>query len=727
MRSMLRFPISVAAMVTLVGGLTASALFAERLSSEEHADETRFLEQSADARLNAFQNGLNEALGALSTVNQLFVTVDSVSRKQFHIFTQPLLKRHPYVHAFAFQRVNSTAEKPADETDIRLHYPNFAITEFSDGRLMPADAQRDYHVVDYIEPVWNNEAAPEFDTSSAPNVKQAIDAATATGNATSTSLFHLRQEADSQRGFVVIMPVYRNGVSPLAPTARRDAVIGHTTAVFRADKLVEKTLARAGLLNTDAINIRMYAGGTPVEENLAFRSEQVNAVPKQAPWLPHWIFEHEDHLVVSRSFEVANVPWHMVVSTSPGIIGGSHVTSWLVLIGGSLITLFASAYLQSLARRTAELGQANALLSEDIAARQRIEQALRESEDRFQRLAAMSSDWYWEQDADLRITKITGDHILDLATDRLIGKALWELPFEATEVDWDAHQALVMKRQPFSDIEYKVQRSNGNVHWIVINGEPLFDAGGNFIGYRGTAKDLTARKEAELALRQSQQELRELTAHQEWVKEDERKRIAREIHDDLGQNLLALRIDVSMLDAATAVRYPDLNASIKAVLAQIDNTMKSVRAIINNLRPSVLDLGLQAAIEWQVQQFRNRAAIPCSLIIEQHDFDGMLDEETATSVFRIVQESLTNISRHAYASHAEITMRHENGTLIITIADNGVGAFPGNQRKPRSFGLIGIRERIHRLGGELEVESRPGQGTLLTFSIPVSEAQAVAA
>lgn len=691
MRAFLPFPVSMAALVTLVGGLAASGLLAAWLSSAEHDEEANFLEHIADVRRNAFQHGLNDALDALVTVNQLFTTVDAVSRKQFHDFTQPLLKRHPYVHAFAFQHA-------ADETV--------------------------YHVVDSIEPTRDREAIFGIHAAAAPYLDQAIDAATATGSASATSLFRLQQETGSQSGFVVVMPVFRRDASPMDAAGRRNAVLGHTSAVFRADDLVAKTLGGAGLLDSAGIDIRVYAGGPPVEQNLAFRNDGTRNTPAPALLMPRWLFKLLDRkeISTSRSFEAAGVQWHMLVSSPSGALGDSHARSWMVLVAGSLITLLAAAYLQSLTRRAAELARANALLSEDIAARERAERALRESEERFHRLADLSSDWYWEQDADLRLTVVSGERIIGFTlTEHLLGKALWELPFEAEEVDWAAHKERVKSRQPFTDVEYKVQEVSGRVRWIVVNGEPLFDMSGVFIGYRGTAKDLTARKEAELALRQSQRELRELTAHQERVKEDERKRIAREIHDDLGQNLLALRIDVSMLDAATAKTEPVLNGKIRAVLTQIDSTMKSIRAIINNLRPSVLDLGLQAAIEWQVQQFRSRNGIPCSLVVDQDDFDALLDEESATSVFRIVQESLTNISRHAYASRAEITMRRDGNMLVITIGDDGVGTFPGNQRKPRSFGLIGIRERIHRMNGQFTVDSRPGHGTLLTISIAIKE------
>jgi len=727
LRALLPFPVSIAALVTLIGGLAASGVVSAWLTSAEHDEELHFLEHIADVRLNAFQNGLNEALNALATVNQLFMTVDSVSRTQFRVFTQPLLQRHPYVHAFAFQRAGPGAEQSAN-TDQRRPPQNFTVADFWSGRPAPANGILNYYLVDYIEPSRSRDVLFGINAAATPHLGKAIENATTSGSATATSLFRLVQDTGSQSGFVVVMPVFKRDASPADAATRKAMVLGHTSAVFRASDLVAQTLGRAGLLDTAGIDIRVYAGGPPLEQNLTFRNDG-RAACEPAFFVPRWLFQLFDRedVTVSRSFEAAGVQWHMLVSSPSGAIAGSHTRSWLVLLAGSLFSLLAAAHLQSLTRRAAELSRANTLLSEDIIARERVERALRESEERFHRLADLSSDWYWEQDADHRLTVVSGMRIIGFAPKEPHGNALWDLPFEAEEVHWAVHRELIASRRPFTDVEYKVRDSNGRSRWIAVNGEPVFDELGNYLGYRGTAKDLTARKEAELALRQSQGELRELTAHQERVKEDERKRIAREIHDDLGQNLLALRIDVSMLDTATAKAHPALNKKIRAVLAQIDSTMKSVRAIINNLRPSVLDLGLTAAIEWQVQQFRTRNAIPCDLIIDSDDFDALLDEESATSIFRIVQESLTNISRHAYASRAEITLSRNGNMLILTIGDDGVGTFPGNQRQPRSFGLIGIRERIHRLNGEFRVDSRPGHGTRLTISIAIKKACTAAA
>lgn len=229
--------------------------------------------------------------------------------------------------------------------------------------------------------------------------------------------------------------------------------------------------------------------------------------------------------------------------------------------------------------------------------------------------------------------------------------------------------------------------------------------------------EIEERKKAENALRQSQATLRELAAYQERIREDERKRIAREIHDELGQNLLALRLDVSALHARAGDRHPLLQERATAALDYIDTTMKSIRSIMNNLRPSVLDLGLPAAIEWQMRQFERRTGVPCELHMND---DGIeVPEAQATAVFRILQESLNNIGRHARATRVRIALEIERQQLHFSISDNGIGMYPGDRRKVRRFGLIGIQERITMLGGELEIDSTPGRGTVLQITIPM--------
>ena len=222
-------------------------------------------------------------------------------------------------------------------------------------------------------------------------------------------------------------------------------------------------------------------------------------------------------------------------------------------------------------------------------------------------------------------------------------------------------------------------------------------------------------------LRESQQLLRHLGAHREHVKEEERKRIAREIHDELGQSLLALRIDVSRLQARAGNPNSSLRQRAGAALQQLDLTIQSVRGIINNLRPAVLDLGLHAAIEWQIKDFKRRSGIECELIGGGADFDISLGEERAIALFRVLQEALANIVRHARASRATVELRRADGMLLMHISDDGAGMDTAAVRKAGSFGLLGMRERISYLQGQLAIDSAPGKGTTLTVSIPLAD------
>jgi signal transduction histidine kinase len=232
------------------------------------------------------------------------------------------------------------------------------------------------------------------------------------------------------------------------------------------------------------------------------------------------------------------------------------------------------------------------------------------------------------------------------------------------------------------------------------------------------AQEMTSElRESQTRLQLSHQKLRRLADHAYQIKELERKRIAREIHDDLGQSLLALRIEAELLAGRTQGTHNHLNTRARSTLQQIDTTIRSVRQIINDLRPTVLDLGLSAAVEWQVDQFQKRTGIQCE-IRDDHG-ETALPDHCATAFFRILQESLTNIVRHANATHVKVELRLNGGWLSLTIRDNGCGLPPGGRNKYESFGLVGIEERIAILGGTCAVFSEPGGGTTVIVSAPV--------
>jgi len=356
-----------------------------------------------------------------------------------------------------------------------------------------------------------------------------------------------------------------------------------------------------------------------------------------------------------------------------------------------------------------------AMFSSFTASRSREAKKLYEARE----LAELSSDWSWTQDEDFRFVGAMDGAKTGLAPS-IVGRTRWQLPVDPDGADWAAHRALLEAHQPFKDFEYKLVAGRMAGQWISTSGKPQFGADGKFTGYRGTTRVITERKLAEETLRRSQSELRQLAAHQEMVKENERARIARDIHDELGQNLLVLRLDVVRMAASAQLDAP-AKEQLQAVLGQIDTTIKNVRNIINDLRPSVLDLGLHAAIEWQAKEFERCSGISCEVHIDHAEF--ALDEQLATAMFRSVQESLSNIIRHAQARQVWIDMRRKDDLLHMTISDDGVGDQAKRGRKENSLGLIGIEERMHALGGKFSRISEPDQGMTIMLSIPVDAAE----
>jgi PAS domain S-box-containing protein len=234
-------------------------------------------------------------------------------------------------------------------------------------------------------------------------------------------------------------------------------------------------------------------------------------------------------------------------------------------------------------------------------------------------------------------------------------------------------------------------------------------------------QEVAERKRTEAALHESRDQLRKLAEHLETVKEDERKRIARDIHDELGQNLLALRIDISMLSARTGERHARLHQRVSGVLENLDTTIRSVRGIMNELRPAVLDLGLQAAMEWQAAEFRKRTGMTCALTLPDEATFATITSDLAIVLFRGMQEALSNVRRHAHASHVDIVLAARGGRLVFSVADNGIGIAPHQRGKSESFGLIGMAQRVAALSGSFEVSQYvPGGGCTLTlgFDLP---------
>jgi len=240
---------------------------------------------------------------------------------------------------------------------------------------------------------------------------------------------------------------------------------------------------------------------------------------------------------------------------------------------------------------------------------------------------------------------------------------------------------------------------------------------------RRSVRYAIARKSAEAQLQESRQRLRALTARIQEAREEERTVIAREIHDELGQSLTALKMDVSWLQTRlSSCRQMDvapLNQKTETMLPLIDGLIGSVQRISSDLRPSVLDdLGLVSAIEWYVSQFRERTDLDVELALPEDDV--ALDSGQATALYRVLQETLTNVVRHASATRIEVSLHIAADGLFMEVKDNGRGILPEQVRDSKSLGLLGMRERLSTFGGKLLVHGERGQGTVVTVTMPVS-------
>jgi len=232
-------------------------------------------------------------------------------------------------------------------------------------------------------------------------------------------------------------------------------------------------------------------------------------------------------------------------------------------------------------------------------------------------------------------------------------------------------------------------------------------------------QEITERKRAEEQLKKSEENLRSLAARLQLVREEERVRISREIHDELGQALTGLKMEVSEVMKRLPQDQRNLAGKVEPALSLIDDIIHVVRKIASGLRPTVLDeLGLPAAIEWQTKEFRKRTGIRCEISMPGEV--PVLDQERSIAAFRIFQELLTNVARHANATRVDIEMYFESGTLILSVNDNGKGVAEASVRSPKSLGLLGIRERILPFGGRMEIAGSRNKGTRAKVSIPLS-------
>jgi signal transduction histidine kinase len=258
---------------------------------------------------------------------------------------------------------------------------------------------------------------------------------------------------------------------------------------------------------------------------------------------------------------------------------------------------------------------------------------------------------------------------------------------------------------------------DGEVRWVNLRCCPRKMPQG--VQWEGMMFNITERKLAEIEVIRSQQQLRELSDHIQDVREQERLSLAREVHDDMGSMLTAIKMDIAWLSTRLMNQEPALKEKIKDVENLVTRCAAAASNISRNLRPSALDcFGIVAAIEVEASEFEQRTGITC--LLDTVDEGVAVPPNIAITLFRIFQEALNNIMKHAQASKVRILIHNRINSVELTVSDNGCGLNEPDRHKPRSFGLRGIQERVARFAGEVRISSKPGQGTTIAVSIPQS-------
>ncbi len=367
------------------------------------------------------------------------------------------------------------------------------------------------------------------------------------------------------------------------------------------------------------------------------------------------------------------------------------------------------------------------MVTNDITELKRAEDAVHESEERFRQLTENIREVFWLNTPDL-----SESLYISPAYESIWGRtreSLRQNPRSFLEAIHPEDRPKVIavfgqKLERAFEMEYRVVRPDGSIRWIWDRGFPIQDATGQVYRITGIAEDITDHKRAEEQLRATSEQLRALTASLSSAREEEGLRIAREIHDELGSLLTSLRWELERVDkilsnAGEQSSANTLHEKVVNMLKLTDTTISTVRRIAAEMRPSVLDdLGLPEAIEWQAQQFQARTGIQCHCDCWLEN--PPLTREQATALFRIFQEALTNILRHAEATRVEIMMEVRTGYFVLTVSDNGKGITEDEQAGIHSLGLLGMHERARLVNGVITITGTAGKGTVVTARVPIT-------
>lgn len=679
--------------------------------------EQLIFDRRASFRIQTVRQGLEEVVETIDDVNRVFATFGPISQAQFHAFVGPLAQTQPYINSISFLRLVPHAERATYEARMRADNPGFQISDLKDGKPVRAADRDNYLVVEYLEPgTLNGLPGTGFDALMEPSIRSAVQRATETGEASATAVFRYLFVPPSPPRLVVLKAVYREDMPLDSLEARQAAVYGYTGLGMPTGKLIENILDNSGLGPMNGMDMTVHVGQGS-SEVLAFQYTDGTGKGADASLRTS-----------SQSFSIGGMSWRMEVR-GDDIRSGGQFGSWLVALFGVIISVMAAIYLraqgsrtrhihQLVEERTAALHAANTQLSLDIAARERVEGMLRRTERSLKNAQRIAHVGSWEMDVANGLQQWSDEcfRIFGMAPEVDNVPVLSRLPGQ-TQAMWRSFLSDVLD-STYDACELSITRPDGSVRHVMLHAELTEGPAGSGRLIVGTVLDISEFKQVETELRRSQKSLRELGGHQERIKENERQRIAREIHDELGGVLTGIKAYVSV--ASSRVGSDAQAAPLLAeAMAQADSALDTVRRVIADLRPSVLDqLGVWEAIEWQASQLEVQTGVHCQCVIEP-DLP-VVGADGGAMLFRIVQEALTNVARHAHATVVNITVRLDQAHLLLDIEDDGAGISAERLLAHESWGLRGMQERALYLGGTLSIGKGSRQGTLVSLRLPLS-------
>ncbi|HUP94059.1 MAG TPA: CHASE domain-containing protein [Burkholderiales bacterium] len=719
-------------LVALIGVAASAFLFTALRHAVEDIARLRFERQASDARA-VIEGRIDSYTNVLFSLRALFATHSSVSRLQFQRFVQSLdlTARYP-----GFEVVNFAAYIPGDQVDAFIDSVRRDTSFVSEGyprfSIRPPGQRSEYFVLVYLEPMAGNAFAFGLDLGANPAVRGTDPRSLAalqhdardTGELVASGR-PIRIKAEKEYvGLAMRLAVYRGGMPTRTVAERRAAYVGSVGAGFNVEKLMQYALTPE---MSRYMEFRLYDAGavgeraTPTpysQDRLLFDSNPSAHAAQTGGEANNALFTHVLPVDVGgRIWEI-----HFTAKKDQAIGAVDAFLPWAVLTGGIVFSVLLWGVLFS-------LGSSR---SRAVQIAHRITRDLRESEASLRGSQALLNDaqklahvgWCQYSPDDGRMIwsdELYRIHGFDPAAFVPTYENALELVHPEDRPVWEQTLARALSDvAPFTK-EFRITRSDGSIRHLRSLGEVMADSGDGPFRMLWSVLDITEQKQTEGALRASAQQLTALSRRLVEVQEAERRKLTRELHDRIGQNLTALSINLDILRTSLS---GEGNAEHRTRLgdssALLESTVDSIEDVMCELRPPMLDdYGLLPALHWYAREFSNRTGIHVD--VHGTDHAERSDSDTEIALFRISQEALNNVAKHAQARRVRIELDHPNGQSALTISDDGIGierALDSEGRQRSGLGMITMRERAETLGGRFEVKSTRAGGTHITVEIP---------